>query len=52
MYIDNTIELVNHEYVEKNKTLMQNVNTSNYRLSDDDAYEFDTDGDLMSLALD
>jgi hypothetical protein len=52
MYIDNTIELVNHEYVEKNKKIMQSDYKATYRVSDEDAYEFDAEGDFMLLSID
>ena len=52
MYIDNTIELVNHEYVEKNKKIMQSDYKATYRVSDEDVYEFDAEGDFMLLSID
>ena len=52
MYIDDTIEIVNTEYVEKNKKIMQSDYKATYRVSDEDAYEFDADGDFMLLAID
>jgi hypothetical protein len=51
MYIDDTLELVDKERVENNKKIMleNKVRTS---VDDDDIYEFDEDGDLMSLVFD
>jgi len=51
MYIDNTLELVDKERVENNKRIMLE-NKVNRSVDDDDIYEFDEDGDLMSLVFD
>jgi len=51
MYIDNTIELVDTEYIAKNKKLMdEKILTP--KIDADDVYEFDVDGDLMSMMYD
>jgi len=51
MYIDNTIELVDTEYIAKNKKLMdEKILTP--KIDVDDLYEFDVDGDLMSMMYD
>ncbi len=51
MYIDNTLELVDKERVENNKKIMLE-NKVRSSVDDDDIYEFDEDGDLMSLVFD
>jgi hypothetical protein len=51
MYIDNTLELVDKERVENNKRIMLE-NKVTRSVDDDDLYEFDEDGDLMSLVFD
>ena len=51
MYIDNTIDLVDGKYVKKNLDLMK-TKVSKTKINDDETYEFDSDGDLMSLVFD
>jgi hypothetical protein len=51
MYIDNTLELVDKERIENNKKVMME-NKVRLSVDDDDLYEFDEDGDLMSLVFD
>ena len=51
MYIDNTIELVDGERVENNKKIMSESRLK-IDIDEDDLYEFDVDGDLMSLVFD
>ena len=51
MYIDDTLDLVDKERVENNKKIMK-VNKVKTSIDDDDIYEFDEDGDLMSLVFD
>jgi len=51
MYIDDTINLVDSERVEHNKKLMETHKIDN-KIDDEEIYEFDEDGDLMSLAFD
>jgi hypothetical protein len=51
MYIDDTLELVDKERVENNKKIMLE-NKVRSSVDDDDIYEFDEDGDLMSLVFD
>ena len=51
MYIDNTIELVDKKYIDKNKQLMTKT-LLKVTVDDNNTYEFDEDGDLMSLIYD
>ncbi len=51
MYIDNTIDLVDKQYIDKNKQLMTKT-LLKVTVDDNDSYEFDEDGDLMSLIYD
>jgi len=52
MYIDDTIELVDTTYVAKNKKLMDEKVLKTIETDEDDYYEFDVDGDLMSMVYD
>jgi hypothetical protein len=52
MYIDDTINFVNTQYVNKNKTLLSEFRSNKLEINDEDYYEFDEDGDLMSLIYD
>ena len=51
MYIDNTIDLVDKKYIDKNKLLMTKT-LLKVTVDDNNTYEFDEDGDLMSLIYD
>jgi hypothetical protein len=51
MYIDDTINIVEEERVLHNRKLMLD-NKNNKVIDGDDIYEFDEDGDLMSLVFD
>ena len=51
MYLENTLELVDQEYVERNNNLMK-TRVKKVKVDDDEIYEFDEDGDLMSLVFD
>jgi hypothetical protein len=51
MYIDDTIDLVNTDYVNSNMELMK-TRVSKSKVDDEELYEFDEDGDLMSLVFD
>jgi hypothetical protein len=51
MYIDNTIDLVDENRVSNNRKLMLD-NKNKTTIDNDDIYEFDEDGDLMSLVFD
>jgi hypothetical protein len=51
MYIDDTINLVDSDRVENNRRIMLESKLKN-EVDDDDIYEFDEDGDLMSLVFD
>lgn len=52
MYIDDTITMVDEKFVESNKNLMKNKTILDTKIDLDDQYQFDTDGDLMSLNYD
>jgi len=51
MYLENTLELVDNEYVEKNNILMK-TRVKKVKIDNEEIYEFDEDGDLMSLVFD
>jgi hypothetical protein len=51
MYIDDTINLVNTDYVNSNMELMK-TRISKSKVDEEELYEFDEDGDLMSLVFD
>ena len=51
MYIDNTLDLVDSSRVENNRELMAKE-ISKSVVDEEDYYEFDEDGDLMSLVFD
>jgi hypothetical protein len=51
MYIDNTLDLVEKSRVDHNRKLMLE-NKVKKSVDVDDLYEFDEDGDLMSLVFD
>ena len=51
MYIDDTISLVDENYVKSNMKLME-TRVSKTKVDDEELYEFDEDGDLMSLVFD
>jgi hypothetical protein len=52
MYLDGTIDLVDQSYVEKNKKLLLSDYKPKTPLTNDEAYEFDADGDLLVLEFD
>jgi DNA polymerase elongation subunit (family B) len=52
MYIDNTLDLVNEDYVESNRKLMLEEMSKNVKVDAEELYEFDVDGDLMALSFD
>jgi DNA polymerase elongation subunit (family B) len=52
MYIDNTLELVDTEWVQKNRDMMDEFVKQNTKVDQDEYYEFDAEGDLMSLSFD
>lgn len=52
MYIDDTITMVDEKFVESNKNLMKNKTILDTKIDLEDQYQFDTDGDLMSLNYD
>ena len=52
MYIDDTLTMVNTDSVESNKKLMLEVVNKNIKVDSEELYEFDVDGDLMSLGFD
>jgi DNA polymerase elongation subunit (family B) len=51
MYIDDTINLVDVDYVKSNMNLIKTFVSKN-KVDDEETYEFDEDGDLMSLVFD
>ena len=51
MYIDDTIDLVDGDYVKSNMKLME-TRVSKNKVDEEELYEFDEDGDLMSLVFD
>jgi len=52
MYIDNTLDLVDTEWVSKNKKMMDKFVSKNEKVDQDEYYEFDAEGDLMALSFD
>ena len=52
MYIDDTLTMVNTDFVESNRKLMLEVVNKNIKVDSEELYEFDVDGDLMSLSFD
>jgi DNA polymerase elongation subunit (family B) len=52
MYIDDTLDLVNMDYVESNRKLMLEEMSKNVKVDAEELYEFDVDGDLMALSFD
>jgi DNA polymerase elongation subunit (family B) len=52
MYIDETLDLVNMNYVESNRKLMLEEMSKNVKVDAEELYEFDVDGDLMALSFD
>jgi len=52
MYIDDTLTMVNTDSVESNRKLMLEVVNKNIKVDSEELYEFDVDGDLMSLSFD
>ena len=52
MYIDDTLSMVNTDSVESNRKLMLEVINKNIKVDSEELYEFDVDGDLMSLGFD
>ena len=52
MYIDETLDLVNMDYVESNRKLMLEEMSKNVKVDAEELYEFDVDGDLMALSFD
>jgi len=52
MYIDNTLTMVNEDFVESNRKLMLEEMSKNTKVDAEELYEFDVDGDLMALSFD
>ena len=52
MYIENTLDLVDTEWVQNNRNLMDEYVKKNTKVEQDEYYEFDVDGDLMALSFD
>ena len=52
MYIDDTLSMVNEDFVESNRKLMLEEMSKNTKVDAEELYEFDVDGDLMALSFD
>ena len=52
MYIENTLDLVDTQWVSKNRKMMDEFVSKNDKVDQDEYYEFDAEGDLMSLSFD
>jgi len=52
MYLDGTVDLVDTEWVENNRVLMEKYVQQQKKVDSDEYYEFDVDGDLMALSFD
>ena len=52
MYLDGTVDLVDTEWVENNRVLMEKYVKQQKKVDADEYYEFDVDGDLMALSFD
>jgi DNA polymerase elongation subunit (family B) len=52
MYLDGTVDLVDVDWVENNKKLMEEFVIQQKKIDIDDYFEFDIDGDLMALSFD
>jgi hypothetical protein len=52
MYIDDTLTMVNEDFVESNRKLMLEEMSKNTKVNTEELYEFDVDGDLMALSFD
>jgi DNA polymerase elongation subunit (family B) len=52
MYIDDTLTMVDGDFVESNRKLMLEEMSKNGKVDAEELYEFDVDGDLMALSFD
>jgi len=52
MYLDGTVDLVDVDWVENNKKLMEEFVVQQKKVDIDEYFEFDVDGDLMALSFD
>ena len=52
MYINDTLTMVNTDSVKSNRKLMLELVNKNIKVNSEELYEFDVDGDLMSLGFD
>ena len=52
MYIENTLDLVDTQWVSKNRKMMDEFVSKNDKVDQDEYYEFDAEGDLMALSFD
>ncbi len=52
MYIENTLDLVDTNWVSKNRKMMDEFVSKNDKVDQDEYYEFDVEGDLMALSFD
>ena len=52
MYIENTLDLVDTQWVSKNRKMMDEFVSKNDKVDQDEYYEFDAECDLMTLSFD
>jgi DNA polymerase elongation subunit (family B) len=52
MYIENTLDLVDTQWISKNRKMMDEFVSKNDKVGQDEYYEFDAEGDLMALSFD
>ena len=52
MYIENTLDLVDTQWVSKNRKMMDEFVSKNDKVDQDEYYEFDAEGDLIALSFD
>lgn len=52
MYLENTLDLVDMDWVKNNRHMMDEYVRQNKKVDQDEYYEFDADGDLMALSFD
>jgi DNA polymerase elongation subunit (family B) len=52
MYIENTLDLVDTQWISKNRKMMDEFVSKNDKVGQDEYYEFDAEGDLIALSFD
>ena len=52
MYNENTLDLVDTQWVSKNRKMMDEFVSKNDKVDQDEYYEFDAEGDLIALSFD